>query len=392
MAKMPPKIREQVGAKKTTYLARVRRNGVVDTATFESLEKAKDWITQQEAKIIRGEPISLSKIKRLSLVSIFDEYIKEGEINDEQKARVERLKLLMKDLSFGDFTSHSFGIFLTQMKAMDVPRPKEWKKPHPYFNGSMVEIDGKMVRRKMAESTIRKYYYAIRTCFQFHSKKHNYHFDVKPFKENPPPKAWTPRTRIVEEENNELEMLLNACDKMYVNQEHLKEIIQFQIHSAMRMGETIKMKFSDIFLNENEPWKSYIFIPRAHIKTRNHDSTEDRKVMMVPNLVELIKTKIFPRMKSADDLVFPFWKTSSTLSKRMRVIWKNSGVKNMKAHDFRHTGVTKLFSETNLSDIEISKISGHTDLNTLKRYHSQRPSSVGEKMWKSMGALEDKTV
>jgi integrase len=108
---------------------------------------------------------------------------------------------------------------------------------------------------------------------------------------------------------------------------------------------------------------------------------------MVPELVRLVSERLLPRAGGPSELVFPFWKTSTDLSKRMRVIWKNAGIKDMRAHDFRHTGVTRLFADTNLTDIEIAKITAHSDLNTLKRYHKARPSEVGAKMWKSMGAI-----
>lgn len=383
-----PKIREQVGAKKTTYLARVRKHGQTDTATFDSLDDAKNWVIQQENSILSGKPLDISKVKKVELAEVFGDYIRDGKLTEEKKARMERLIMMIGKVKLRDFTSNALETFLDEMKAMEVPRPTHWKKRHPYFNGSMVLVDGKQERRKYSPSTVRKYYYAIRTCLLWHSKRKNYHFDNKPFQDNPPPPAWdNPRNRVVEDQNGELDRLLGACDKMYKNQEHFKDIIRFQIHSAMRMGETLKMAWKHISLDQKEPWKSYILVPKEHQKTRKHESTDDRYVVMVPELYELVKTRLLPRAGKADDLVFPYWKTSTELSKRMRVIWKNSGVEDMRAHDFRHTGVTRLFSDTNLTDIEIAKISAHSDLNTLKRYHKARPSAIGEKMWKSMGAL-----
>ena len=112
---------------------------------------------------------------------------------------------------------------------------------------------------------------------------------------------------------------------------------------------------------------------------------------MIPELYELVKNRILPRLKEkkANDRAFPFWKNSSALSQRFRVIWKNTGIKDMKAHDWRHTALTYLFENTNLTDIEIAKMSGHTDINTLKRYHKFRANGVGSKLWKSLGAMPE---
>lgn len=381
-------VRTVVGVRGTTYMARVRKNGLVDTATFQLKSDANNWITQQEAGILSGKPIDVAKFRKLLLTDIFEDFIQNGKLNEEQKSRTGRLKKLMATLRLRDFDSAALSIFLDEMKMLDVPRPDDWKKPHPYFNGSMVEIEGVLTRRKMSSSTIRKYYYAIRTCLMWHSKMNGYHFDNKPFQDNPPPPAWgKPRTRIIEQKDNELERLLNACNQSYVNQENLKDIIKFQIYSAMRMGETLLMEWHHIRLDKKEPWNSYILIPKENQKTRNHSSTEDREVPLIPELFELVNARLMKRKGKPNEKVFPFWKDSSTLSKRFRVIWKNSGVENMKAHDFRHTGVTKFFEDTNLTDIEIGKISGHTDINTLKRYHKSRAKAIGSKLWKSLGAM-----
>lgn len=298
---------------------------------------------------------------------------------------------MMSRIRLKDFNSSSFGIFMEELKKLDVPRQDNWKKSHPYFNGSMVEVDGELVRRKISNSTCRKYYYAIRTCLIWHAKKYDYHFDNKPFMDNPPPPAWEkPRTRIVEESSNELERLLAACNQSRTNKQHLKDIIQFQIYSAMRMGETLKMEWRHIMLNEKEPWASHVHVPKENQKTKGHESTEDRNVVMSPDLYRLVTESLLPRIGKPDDKVFPFWKDSSTLSKRFRVIWKNAGVQNFKAHDFRHTATTLLIERSDLSSIQVATQTGHASLDTLKRYFKDRPQETGFQLWKSLGALPKK--
>ena len=384
-------IRKQEGVRGTTWLARVRKNGKSDTATFQTKTDAKAWIVQQESAVQSGKPLDVTKIKKQLLADIFDEYSKEGEVSVEKKCHLGRLQTLMSSVRFKDFNSNSFGIFMKELKQLDVPRQEKWKKPHPHFNGSMVEIDGELVRRKISSSTCRKYYYAVRTCLIWHAKKYDYHFDNKPFMDNPPPPAWeNPRTRIVDESSNELERLLLACDKSRVNQKHLKDIIQFQIFSAMRMGETLKMEWRHIILNESEPWASYIHIPKANQKSKAHESIEDRNVSLNPELFHLIKTSLLPRIGKPQEKVFPFWKDSSTLSKRFRVIWTNAGVKNFKAHDFRHTATTLIIERSDLSSIQVATQTGHASLDTLKRYYKNRPQDTGLQLWKSLGAIPSK--
>jgi hypothetical protein len=47
----------------------------------------------------------------------------------------------------------------------------------------------------------------------------------------------------------------------------------------------------------------------------------------------------------------------------------------------RHEGISWLFENTALTDIEISKITGHIELDTLKRYAKLRPKKIGAKLW-----------
>lgn len=381
-------IRKQEGVRGTTWLARVRKNGISDTATFQLKKDAKAWIIQQESSIQLGKPLDVSKIKKLLMAELFEQYSNEEGTAKEKKCHLGRLKLMMAKIKLQDFTSESLKIFMDELAELDVPRQTHWKKSHAYFSGSMVEVGGKQVRRKISSSTRRKYYYAIRTCLMWHSKKYGYHFDNKPFEDNPPPPAWeSPRTRILDDSTNELGRLLDACNLSRTNQQNLKDIIQFQIFSAMRMGETLKMEWRHLILNDVKPWASHIHIPKENQKTKKHKSTEDRNVSMSPELVQLVKVCLLPRAGKPDEKVFSFWKDSSALSKRFRVIWKNAGVKDFKAHDFRHTATTLLIERSDLSSIQVATQTGHASLDTLKRYYKNRPQVTGLQLWKSLGAL-----
>ena len=158
----------------------------------------------------------------------------------------------------------------------------------------------------------------------------------------------------------------------------------------MRMGETLKMEWRHIILSEHEPWASHIHVPKENQKTKEHDSTDDRNVVMSPDLYRLVAESLLPRIGKPDDKVFPFWKDSSTLSKRFRVIWKKAGVQNFKAHDFRHTATTLLIERSDLSSIQVATQTGHASLDTLKRYFKDRPQETGLQLWKSLGAMPKK--
>ena len=247
------------------------------------------------------------------------------------------------------------------------------------------EETGKMVKKIYAEGTIRKIYYVIKNALEWHAKHHGYTFDSKPFDDNAPPKAWDPRDRILEE--GELDRLLAATDKMYVKQEEWKCFILWQYYSCMRAGESLLMKWNHVHLNESKPELSYIFVPKENTKIKNKKKAEDRKVPLRPDFYHFVKDRVSKLKKDGQEFVFgDYWASSSTLGNRFKVICKNAKVEDFKIHDLRHCAVSWYFINTSLTDIEISKISGHIELETLKRYATLRHSDIGTKLWANAAA------
>ena len=78
---------------------------------------------------------------------------------------------------------------------------------------------------------------------------------------------------------------------------------------------------------------------------------------------------------------FCFGMDSVLLSDFAKNVKLNAKVIDFKIHDLRHCAVSWYFVNTNLTDIEISEISGHIELSTLKRYATLRHNDIGAKLW-----------
>ncbi len=365
-------------AVKGQYQAKVRKLGVNVSQTFTKKDEAIRWVTDTEARIYKGESVDIVKVKKVTLAEIFDDYIKNNVISDKKKSNIEKIKEEMGIVMLGQFSTAGFSKYLADKLNQEISVPPD-TKAHPLYNNYKEVIDGEVKARKYKPSTVRKNYYDIKTALEWHSRHYDYTFNAKPFKDNPPPKAWSePRERRLHE--GELERLLSACDCMYVNQTVLKIIIRFQIYSCMRIGETLLMKWEDIRIDKKNPENSYIFVPKKNQKIKNKKNAKDRYVLMRPELYKLIEEiKEIPKNKSG--LVFHFWENSAVFGQRFKVIVKNAGSSNLNPHDLRHEGISWFFEHTNLTDIEISNISGHIELNTLKRYANLRPQKTGAKLW-----------
>jgi integrase len=368
-----------------SFQAKVRKNGVNVSQTFTSLKEAKEFITLTDSKILKGESISALKAKKITLGEIFQDYI-DGEplMPLIKKQRLTKITQEIGNVPLASFKTKGFQDYINFKLAQEIPDQKTKKKDYKGFDGNRTtNAKGEVVKKTYKSSTIRKFYYDIRTALQWHSKINDYHFDSKPFDDVDPPPSWeNPRTRRLED--GELDRLLQACDKLYVNGEESKCLIQFLTFSAFRIGETMLIRWKDIKLNEKKPEESYIFIPKAHQKTAKKKGAEDRYASMRPELFHLIKNQMMKWKKSDDDLIFPFWAGPHYFYTRFRIICKNAKSKDLTLHDLRHEGCSWFFENSTLSDIEISKITGHIELDTLKRYANLRPHKVGAKLWASL--------
>ena len=367
-----------------SYLVRIRESGISVSKTCKTEKEAEKYIREIKSKIDKGESVDIAKIKKLTLGEIFDEYLKFNDVYEGKVYGLNKTKKEIGKVPLSNFKTANFATYLKYKLTQPIPDQATKKKSSPLYKGKMVlnKETGLMEKKTYSEGTIRKIYYEIKTALKWHAKHHEYTFNTKPFDDNPAPKAWDPRDRILEE--GELERLLEACDKMYVNQEVLKCFILWQYYSCMRAGESLLMKWEHIHINEKEPHHSYIFVPRENQKIAHHKNSKDRKVPLRPEFYNFIKDRIMRLKKDKQVFVFgDYWKSSGIVGTRFKIVCKNAKVDNFTIHDLRHCAVSWYFVNTSLTDIEISEISGHIELSTLKRYATLRHNDIGVKLWKN---------
>lgn len=73
--------------------------------------------------------------------------------------------------------------------------------------------------------------------------------------------------------------------------------------------------------------------------------------------------------------------TTMRLSRQFVTFAKRAGCSNLKFHDLRHEATCRLFERTNLSDLQISLITGHRDPRMLRRYANLRGSDLAQRLW-----------
>ena len=84
--------------------------------------------------------------------------------------------------------------------------------------------------------------------------------------------------------------------------------------------------------------------------------------------VQLLKRKVLARV-------------SSRLSAQFGRIFDAAGCSDLVFHDLRHEATSRLYERTTLSDVQIAKITGHTNPKVLMRYANLRGSDLALRLW-----------
>lgn len=146
------------------------------------------------------------------------------------------------------------------------------------------------------------------------------------------------------------------------------------LETGMRMREMYTLSGDQVDLK-----KRTIFLD----KTKNGDK---RQVPLSGPALDLLRGFKVPKGKA---LLFPWWdgdlgtlkKVTSKLSKQFGRVFEAAKCDDLRFHDLRHEFTCRLFERTQLSDLQIAKITGHKDLRMLKRYANLRASDLAGQLW-----------
>ena len=136
--------------------------------------------------------------------------------------------------------------------------------------------------------------------------------------------------------------------------------VRLAIETACRRGELLALTWRNVDLG-----RRMIFLPL----TKNG---QPRTVPLTDGAVEVLEG-----MKATGEKVLPIDQSA------LRWAWdkacKDAGLKDLRIHDLRHEGVSRLF-EMGLSVPEVGLISGHKTLGMLFRYTQLRPADLARKL------------
>ncbi|WP_328514672.1 site-specific integrase [Ralstonia solanacearum] len=166
----------------------------------------------------------------------------------------------------------------------------------------------------------------------------------------------------------------------------MADIIKFAVATAMRASEITSLRWLDI----NHEHRTIIIRDRKHPQDKigNNQTVpllgDAYEIVMrqprLPTPTWLAHTDDDDRAPHMSELVFPY--SARSFSSIFPRACRSLGIKDLRFHDLRHEGVSRLF-EQGYALHEVALVSGHRDWKMLRRYtqirardlHRTRPQS-----------------
>lgn len=336
------------------WQCQVRKTGFPTvTKTFDTSDEAKAWATVIESEMLRGVFVDRSEAEKTTLKEALERYrdeitvTKKGEVQEKTKIG----KLLRHPLASRTLAS---------IQSTDLSK----------FRDEMIN-DG------LSASTATKYLALI---------SHLYTIAIKEWRmgvQNPvatirKPKAEDGRDRrLMEGEEDKLMAALTSAAtgsgvttkagkdftwKIKNPNLWIEPMARLAIETAMREGELLKLKWSDVNL---------VKCTALARDTKNGD-----KIRLIPLSSRAVAIlSALPR--SIDGRVFPT--TQQAVVQSFNRACKRAGLENFRFHDLRHEAASRLF-EKGLDIMEVASITGHKTLSTLRRYVHLKPDNLARKL------------
>ena len=340
-------IRKRELKKGVSYEVRVHRVGHPTLSkSFKQLADARAWANDAEGKIDKGQKFN-KEANRSLLSDVLDEF--NNDFTDPksgkrvEKREEERLGFLKRDL--GEFAVNSLDHelirkYLAKLLTTVVPPQPNRKQIHKLYNGGKT--------KNYAPSTVRKVYYQLKKVVQWHASRHGYQLDIHLFENQAIPSSWDGARSRRLEEDEEVRLYI-AARAGYSHKEEAVRIIAFALETALRAQEILLARWSDLNLDGRT-----LNIPKEHTKT-----STARQIPLSIRAVQILNEQLEIRT-AAHERIFTAWKDSDMLSKHFRRLCHRATIADLKFHDLRHEATSRFFENGKLNDMEIMKITGHT--------------------------------
>jgi integrase len=332
-----------------TIRALVRMRGVTKSKNFQTMSAARDWATAIENQIRSANASTTGLIpfpKNVTLAQVIERYFEKNETANVELGRT-------KIATLKSWSRHKLGsVPVDKLNRMNLNAYCE-ERLDQGLSGSSIAGDISIL------ASIFRYF---RTAAHVDTHLDKLLAEIRTgLSEKGIQTRSTQRCRIPTEE--EIERIIAHVEAKPRNKLPFRDVITFQKHSAMRIGETGKLRWEDVDFERRAVYIRFRKNPNRSVKLSNSNWTP------LPNEAFDVLAKI--RASIPDDAFDPEDKVFQTNVDSIGAAWQRAckalGIPDTRVHDLRHLGITQLAAK-GLSAPLLQSVSGHKSLASLSRY------------------------
>ena len=328
-----------------TWRAIIRRKGFpVQSKTFASKKDAEAWAASVESRlgVSQFDGLQLKAAKTMTVRDVFERYEREVAPNFKGRNSLGILKRVIRDAAFMD-------LVLSKITPLDI---RQWRDDRAQ------DIQPQSVHREL--NTISGVFtHAIKEWGV--PLASNPCHSVSRFKgaDKSRDKVWSPAdvTTLLDAIGWREDMPLGE------GRDYVGWALLLGIETAMRIGELCALRVSDF-----HPAEQYA-------QLRDTKNGDDRQVPLSTTAIKYLM--ILCANKMPTDKVFPL--IAATLGEYFLEARRKCGLEHLVFHDSRHTAATQLSAKLP-NVLELSAVTGHRSLKSLKRYYPPTPAAIAGKL------------
>jgi integrase len=316
------------------YQAQIRKKGYpTQVKTFDKKADAVAWATVIESEMIRGVHVDRSKAERTTFADAIDDYIREEAPRHKgSEAEILRLKRFVRDEP--KLVAHSLATLTTRL--------------FEQFRDRRLNA--------VVPGTVKRELGLLHTVIEFVRKTHG--MAENPISDVERPSA--PDERDVRL-NEGAGRLMEACED--ARNPWLVPAVLLALETGLRRGALLALRWQDVDL-----------------ETRTVRVQQTVRAKNVPRTIPLSSLAIAVLdglEKSHDGRVIGT--TAEGLKQAFERARSRAGMEHFNFHDLRHEATSRLF-ERGWNVMEVAAVTGHKDLQMLKRYTNLRAEDLAAKM------------
>jgi integrase len=324
------------------WQAIVKRKGYpLQSKTWNTRKDAEAWARGVESEMDRGAFVSRGEIERTTVGDLIERYREDELPKKLGKGFKPALKILESELG-----SYSLAALSSKI---------------------VTDYRKKRLAAGLSGDTVRKEINLLSRIIDLAGKEW-----VLPLSANPCAMVSRPAPGKARERRLEGDELTNLLDATG-DEKQVRALIELAIETAVRLGELLSVKWSDIDMK-----KQVMFVRGIEGRgTKNADAF--RAVPLSKEAVRVLK-EVQKLPTSIDGRVFWWWAASDSFSKVWRRLCRAAKVEGLRFHDLRHEATSRLFEKGVFDSMEVASITGHKTLQMLKRYTHLRAEDLAKKL------------